>query len=207
MRKKKDTGKGLHPSKVRAVIICSECGRPRLIFTKHQKDASVSCLHQLDAYCEQAIFTYGDALFCDDAEGTDAKLAKIFYNRESLSCRDLMEIDYFNYGGLRGRSEFEHVCARCGKSTEESVLVEKEQFSAHQLGGRIALPLCTGCFEAGEDPVTAKRSDKVTEELERKVQKNAQKEAIVKEQKAQPKSTKGAKASVLKAEEPKAQGD
>jgi hypothetical protein len=30
LRKNKDKDKDLHPSKVRAVILCSECGRPRL---------------------------------------------------------------------------------------------------------------------------------------------------------------------------------
>ena len=81
---------------MRAVILCSECGRPRLIFSKLKEQASNKTLKQLDAYCEEAIFTCGDALFPEtaegsDAKGSDAKLAAIFYNREALSCRNRME--------------------------------------------------------------------------------------------------------------------
>ena len=146
----------------------------------------------LDAHCEEVIFTCGDAIFPNDEEGDGAKLADIFYNREALSCRDHVEKDFFNYGGLRSRTEFEHVCALCGKGPEESALVEKEQLLAHQTEGKFVLPLCSSCFEAGEMPMKAKRSDKVTEELERK------------EQKAK---AKGAKSKVQKAEEPQAKVD
>ena len=42
--------------------------------------------------------------------------------------------------------------------------------------GKLALPLCTVCFEKGVKPVEVKRSDKVNEQLERKQQKQEQKE-------------------------------
>ena len=193
-------------TQVRAVVLCSECGIPRLIFNKLKEKATKKMLDLLDSYCEEAIFSCGDALFPNDVEGSDAKLANIFYNREALSCRDPVEKDYFNYGGLRGRSEFEHVCALCGKSPEESVFVEKEKLSNFQTQGKVALPMCMCCFEKGEKPELAKRSDKVTEELGRKENKKEQKVVATKEkakrEQEQSKSSKGAKAKVPKAEEP-----
>ena len=111
---------------------------------------AASCVKKLDEYLETVDFHCGDAIFpCDvKLEGETAKLAEKFYNRELLSCRDHVEKDYFNYGGLRGRTEFEHVCARCGKWEEESPLVSKEVLSPSVTEGKTPLPLCTDCFDA-----------------------------------------------------------
>ena len=60
-----------------------------------------------------------------------------------------MELNYFNYGGVRGRTEFKHVCARCGNAPEESPLIDQSTLSASETAGKVALPLCTDCFYGG----------------------------------------------------------
>ena len=167
-----DKKKELHPSKVRAVIICDECKRPRCIFAKTQP--GVKQLGTLDAYTELAIFTCGSPLFSNDVDEDLKPLAEKFYNRERLSCRDDMELQYFNYGGLRGRSEFDHVCARCGQSDAESdLLVLPADFVklGVNLQGKTPLPLCLDCKGKKLQPVLVLRSNKVMEDLERRANK------------------------------------
>ena len=177
-RKEKDKKKELHPSKVRAVTCCDECGRPRCIYAKLKP--SELQLKRLDGYLESINYTCGDALFPKLVEGGDEKLAQMFYNAEAITCLDKMELNYFNYGGLRGREEFEHVCARCGNAPEESQLIDKAKLAAAVTQGKVALPLCTDCFDAKVGPVLVGRSDKVTEDLGRKERKEeVKREALV----------------------------
>ena len=176
-----DKKKELHPSKVRAVVPCVECGRPRLLYAKLLEE-SKPLLTKLDSFLDGVDYTCGDLLFDTSSDDpVEQRLAKVFYHRELLSCRDNVEIDYFNYGGLRGRTEFEHVCARCGHAPEESPLVAASRFSATQLEGKTPLPLCNACFTTGGKdgqgigPILVKRSDRVTSELGRKEEKKAAK--------------------------------
>ena len=157
-RQKKDKGKELHPSKVRDTICCSECGRPRCIFAKTKPTDALP--RKLDAYFQNVNYTCGDPLFPDGLEGNEKELADTFYISEALTCRNEMELSYFNYGGLRGRMEFEHVCARCGNFPNESPLVDKAKFASTLPQGKIPLPLCTECFESGKEPIVG-RSDRL----------------------------------------------
>lgn len=153
-QKQRDAGKELYPSKVRFVVCCEECGRPRCIYAKNKP--SEAQFRKLAAYLESVNYSCGDALFPEGLEGSDKKLADTFYNAEALTCRNEMELNYFNYGGLRGREEFEHVCACCGKDPAESPLVEKAKLAKVVTEGKVALPLCTQCFESGTKPVLVK---------------------------------------------------
>ena len=188
-RKLRDKGKELHPSKVRFTVCCTsaDCGKPRCIYAKHKP--SEAQFRKLSAYLETVNYSCGDALFPEGLEGSDKKLEEIFYNSEALTCRNEMELNYYNYGGLRGREEFEHVCARCGKDPEESPLVDKAKLTPSETAGKVALPLCTECYGNGTKPVLVGRSDKVTEELGRKAKKAEAKEAV-KEQKVEAKRHK-----------------
>ena len=190
-RKEKDKGKELHPSKVRAVLICDGCGRPRIIFAKLKP--SPAQLKKLDAYLESVSYRCGDALFAEGVEGSDKKLAEIFYIAEYLTCRDDMQLAYFNYSGVGGREEFEHVCSRCGNAPEESPLIDKVTLAAVATEGKMVLPLCSDCFGAWKrgdkkkSPILVGRSNKVTEELERKERKQAAKAKAAEEAPEQPK--------------------
>ena len=48
------------------------------------------------------------------------KLADIFYNTEAITCCNDMEHCYFNYGGQRGREEFEQVSAHAAAMRQRS---------------------------------------------------------------------------------------
>ena len=137
---------------------------------------------------------------------TQEKLKEKFYNKESISCRDNMELTFFNYGGLRGRNEFEHVCAICGSSPDESPLVSKSTFTPAITGGKTPLPLCERCWDDGngKKPVLVNRSDKVTEEIGRKEAK-ADAKAKAKAKAPAPAASKGkGKAPASAASNPKA---
>ena len=133
-RQNRDRGKELHPSKVRAVVSCSDCGRPRCVFTKVMPTELQR--RKFDTYLETVNYTCGDALFPEGLEDSDTQLAEVFYNSEALTCRNDMELHFFNYAGLRGRDEFEHVCFRCGNDPTESPLVDKVDAPL----GKVALP-------------------------------------------------------------------
>ena len=157
-RKMADKDKELHPSKVRSFVVCGGCGRRRCIFAKLKP--SEALLRKLDSYLESVDFSCGDALFPDGVEGGDKALTQIFFNAEGISCRDLMAPCYFNYGGLRGRSEFLLVCARCGNEPDESPLVVLQSKLAAKMSQctvAVALPLCSECFDAGEKPVLCRK--------------------------------------------------
>ena len=114
-RTERDKGKELHPSKVREIVCCNNCGRYRVIFAKNKPTEKLR--NELYGYLECVNYSCGDALFpAESIEGVDKELAEIFYVAEALTCRDDMQLHYFNYGGLRGRDEFQHVCARCGNT-------------------------------------------------------------------------------------------
>lgn len=134
--------------------------------------ASNKMLSDLDNYLETIDYRCGDTLFPDDVEQDDvgvgtAKLKDKFYHREQISCRDIMEKDYYNYGGLRGRTEFEHVCSCCSRSDDESKLIDLTKLPASVLEGKTPLPLCTLCHRGGNAPILVKRSDKVRREQHR----------------------------------------
>ena len=51
---------------------------------------------KLAGYLETVNYCCGDALFPDGLEGSDKKLAETFYNSEAITCRNDMELNYYN---------------------------------------------------------------------------------------------------------------
>ena len=97
-------------SKVRATILCDGCARPRLLYS--MKVPTKPQLEAMDAYAESISYQCGDALF--EEHVSDAKLLELkgtFFVREAQSCRDVVESDFFNTGGVQGRTEFEYICS------------------------------------------------------------------------------------------------
>ena len=125
--------------------------------------------------------------------GLEKKLAEKLYVKENMDCKDRMELYYYNYGGLRGRAEFNHVCAICGKGPEQSPLLTEGELGKPE--GRTPLPLCTACHTDGVKPVCVKCADQASVELGRKEKKQEAKKASAAE-KAAPKGkrAKGARA-------------
>ncbi|KAL3910646.1 MAG: hypothetical protein SGPRY_008981 [Prymnesium sp.] len=158
-RAKREKEKELHPSKVRVCALCADCGRPRCIYLKTSVGVK---LHELLAiYLEDVDDRCGDTLL--DEGSTPVLLEKLnakFYHRAHITCCDLMEKDNYNYGGLHGQTEFEHVCSLCGKSNDESPLVDVHVLSAAVTEGKTALPLCSEYFKEEKTSQLVKRSDK-----------------------------------------------
>ena len=59
-----------HTAHVRAVIVCTDCGRPRLIHS--MKKPTARQLSGIDAFAEQYDYRCGDALFDEDDLGEQA---------------------------------------------------------------------------------------------------------------------------------------
>ena len=57
-------------------------------------------------------FVCGDPLFEDDLEDQElVKLKETFFVKKARSCSDSVERDFFNTGGVKGRTEFEYICS------------------------------------------------------------------------------------------------
>eukprot|EP00966_Prymnesium_polylepis_P149044 3443399-Prymnesium_polylepis.2 len=91
-------------SKMRDVIICSECGRPRLIYSMQKPKKKL--LDALDAYKEGVDYVCGGPLF-DEEEVTEGDatlkdLSTTLHIKRIHTCRDNVESSYFNYSNVRG---------------------------------------------------------------------------------------------------------
>lgn len=142
-------------SKLKAIVTCDNCNRPRCVFM--MKKATVAELDQLTAYIGEVSFSCGDDLF-EGAEGDDAKMASVFFNKEELSCRDDVELAFFNPQGKAVQCEFEHVCARCGNGPDDSPFKDPKEFNTE---GRRPLPLCTECHDKKTTPVLVGKANLV----------------------------------------------
>ena len=142
-------------SKVRSYICCDECLRPRLIFS--MKAPTEKQLNDLETYGEDVAYQCGDALFGDDPPASVASLAGLFHVRRERTCLDQVERIFYNYTNVRGRTEFEWVCADCGKGPTVSPIVPESCGRGDITGysgfamkeGKIVLPQCTDCKAQG----------------------------------------------------------
>ena len=68
------------------------------------------------------------------------KLKETFFVKEARSCTDWVERDFFNTGGVNGRTEFEYICSICGAPPEDSPLVADAVLGLRD--GKKLLPCC-----------------------------------------------------------------
>lgn len=132
-------GRIFQTSKVRAIVLCDECARPRLLYSWNAPTKTQ--LKAMDVYAESISYMCGDPLFEENV--SDAKLLelkRLFYVREAQSCRDPVEADFFNTGGVQGRTEFEYICSLCGADPEHSPLVSDAVLGLQD--SRKLLPIC-----------------------------------------------------------------
>ena len=172
-RKELDKGKSFNTSKVRDVINCAECGRWRVIYSEEK--ASRDQLAALVAYKESVIWSCGAGLFVaePDEGSAEAMLASKFYVRTQNTCRDPMELNFYNYGNTRGREVFDDVCSICGCEPDESPFVAESELVT---GGKKALPLCQGCHEKGANPLTHGAADQLKKKAEEASEKEAKRQ-------------------------------
>ena len=62
-----------------------------------------------------------------------------------------VERDFFNTGGVNGRTEFEYICSICGAPPEDSPLVADAVLGLRD--GKKLLPCCEDCHAAKKQPL------------------------------------------------------
>ena len=62
-----------------------------------------------------------------------------------------VERDFFNAGGIKGRTEFEYICSICGAPPEDSPLVADAVLGMRD--GKKLLPCCEDCHSAKKKPL------------------------------------------------------
>ena len=72
--------------------------------------------------------------------------------REAIACTDPVEREFFNTGGVKGRTEFEYICSLCGADPDPdkggSPLVADAVLGLSDSGNKF-LPLCVSCHSEG----------------------------------------------------------
>jgi hypothetical protein len=130
----------LKGTRVRDVIKCSECARPRCIFAAtrltNEEILAVKAVKDEDNYI------CGDVLFQEDS---------IYYDkivvRNLLSCAKIMETTY--YAKKISSAHFPSVCFHCGSGNtiiDEGIQNLKRKF-------KVVRPICGECKQAGKEPV------------------------------------------------------
>ena len=144
---------------------------------------SAGLLKSMDAYAEGISYVCGDPLFEDElADEMLLKLKETFFVKEARSCTDWVERDFFNTGGVKGRTEFEYICSICGAPPEDSPLVADAVLGLRD--GKKLLPCCEDCHAAKKKPLAygkanqpvaqaAKRARKAEERTERAAKRPA----------------------------------
>ena len=64
---------------------------------------------------------------------------------------DWVERDFFNTGGVKGRTEFEYICSICGAPPEDSPLVADAVLGLRDR--KKLLPCCEDCHAAKKKPL------------------------------------------------------
>ena len=90
-----------------------------------------------------------------------------------------MEKEFYNYSNVRGRTEFELVCAHCGADPQDSPLDpttcgggDVTGYSGFaQQGGRMVLPMCLACKDKELDPILIGTANQVQKEQEKRREK------------------------------------
>ena len=125
--------------KVRGVIICIECSKPRCIYSHskltHEQIQVISKLKDADLY------TCGASLFPPDSLYHSTIIV-----REALVCTSNMETQYYSSVLVH----FEPVCFYCGIC--EETLVDNDQIKELKTMYAVVYPICFLCLSEGKSP-------------------------------------------------------
>lgn len=75
------------------------------------------------------------------------ELKEKFFLKETISCNNHVQPEFFNTGGVKGRTEFEYICSICGADPECSPLVADAVLGTKE--GKKFLPICEDCHSRG----------------------------------------------------------
>lgn len=124
--------------KVRDIVICAECGKPRVVYSA--KKLSLNEKKELERVQEEMIYTCGAPLFPCSTESVHNMIV-----REGIICESQIETTY--YAGKT--ATFPEVCVHCGDDEVSDVMMYQEiQRKKEEYG--IVRPICNMCLSSGK---------------------------------------------------------
>jgi len=128
-------------SKVRCVITCQECRKPRCVFAAKKLD--ILAKKRIDDIADSKMYTCGSSLFPPASVYSSTIVV-----HQALTCQDPIEVQYYSSTMVA----FPQVCYHCGAPEEtllnDSEIVElKKQFA-------VVRPICFLCRSSGKRPST-----------------------------------------------------
>ena len=150
------------PKKVRSVVWCFHCNKPRCIFSKELN----TVYYQVSKVLKQRIesisgYSCGDLLF-DDAH----EISNVIAQRQQLTCESRVEVAYYNVDGRSFKTT--PVCIHCGETGSSSFLYQQAEIEArNKSDGKKCYPICMDCFDEGKKVVYYAKS-KVNQQVKRR---------------------------------------
>ena len=137
----KENKKLLVGGKVRSIMVCSECNKPRCVYTA----ASLSSeeRNRLKCLAETRVYTCGSTLF-----PPESPLHRTIVCRQTLNCSSVMETQY--YSGVS--TAFPPVCWHC--ASPEEMLTNDEFMEDLRSQYAVVRPICFLCRSDGKRPAT-----------------------------------------------------
>ena len=137
------------PQTRRSTIVCTECEKPRLIYSKtrlsHDQRDSLDKLLDVDR-----LYVCGEPLFPPVAgEDPRHELDGIVFIRRALVCRNHVERNYYP---AVGNLKLPPCCLWCG-GFDEANLATPAEVAARNPNGRKYLPMCRLCYNKNLDLV------------------------------------------------------
>ena len=133
-------------AKVKAVVCCGECHKPRCIYSNSKLSPQEKVV--LDCMKETNLYTCGSPLF---SEGTP--LASTVITREALMCGSPIKTQYYSAVLVH----FPPVCYYCGLGKE--TLVDNDEMKELRTSYAVVLPLCFICKCEGKSPICKRPSN------------------------------------------------
>ena len=140
--------------KVRAVLKCYHCAKPRCIYSPVEAsfNAATTALQQkMESVSNR--FSCGDLLFEDSHH-----LSKVLVQQQALNCESRIEKGYYNHKDRK--LKLPDICIYCGEEgAEESVLCQTQLIERKLTEGKICYPLCASCLKNGKKVLKTGRKD------------------------------------------------
>ena len=128
-------------SKVRRIIVCQECFKPRCIFSLRKLTTDeIAHIERID---DSRLYNCGSPLFPPSSSYYDTIVVRV-----GLSCADPVEVQYYSATLI----SFPQVCYYCGISQE--ALLENDQIRELRKQYAVVRPICFICYSSGKRPAT-----------------------------------------------------
>ena len=124
-------------AKVRCVIVCAECRKPRCVYSHSKPSATV--LLAIKRIKESKVYTCGGSLFPEASPCLDTVVV-----REALVCNSPIEVQYYKSTLV----SFPGICYYCGMGAE--TLIDDSEIQELRESYATVLPICFLCKSEGK---------------------------------------------------------